>query len=85
MGATWSLQDAKNRFSTVVNAAQAGSPQTVTRRGVPVAVVVSAEEYQRLHRLDRLQAPSFVDLLLAIPQGGEDIERLDAEPRDVEL
>ena len=31
--AEWSLQDAKNRFSAVVNAALDGSPQMVTRRG----------------------------------------------------
>ena len=29
----WTLQDAKNRFSTVVEAALAGRPQAVTRRG----------------------------------------------------
>ena len=28
----WALQDAQNRFSTLVNAALAGKPQTVTRR-----------------------------------------------------
>ena len=36
---SWSLQDAKNRFSAVVNAALAGEPQRVTRRGEPVVVV----------------------------------------------
>ncbi len=39
----WSLQDAKNRFSALVNAALSGEPQRVTRRGQP-AVVVLAEE-----------------------------------------
>ena len=29
----WSLQDAKNRFSAVVDAAVGGDPQRVTRRG----------------------------------------------------
>jgi antitoxin Phd len=33
MDATWSLQDAKNRFSAVVDAAARGEPQMVTRRG----------------------------------------------------
>ena len=31
----WPLHDAKNRFSAVVDAALAGSPQRVTRRGRP--------------------------------------------------
>ena len=63
----WSLQDAKNRFSAVVDAALSGQPQLVTRRGKPVAVVLSAETYERLHRLEQAQAPSFVDLLLEVP------------------
>ena len=32
---SWTLQDAKNRLSAVVNAALEGAPQTVTRRGGP--------------------------------------------------
>ena len=35
----WSLQDAKNRFSAVVDAAVGGDPQRVTRRGKPAVVV----------------------------------------------
>ena len=38
----WSLQDAKNRFSAVVDAAARGEPQKVTRRGKWVSVVLSA-------------------------------------------
>ena len=37
----WSLQDAKNRFSAVVNAALAGEPQRVTHRGEPAVVVIA--------------------------------------------
>ena len=36
----WSLQDAKNRFSAVVDAALAGEPQEVSRRGKPAALVM---------------------------------------------
>ena len=49
---TWQLQDAKNRFSAVVEAALAGEPQEVTRRGKPVVVVVAFEEFQRLCKND---------------------------------
>ena len=45
---TWQLQDAKNRFSALVEAALSGEPQEVTRRGKPVVVVFSYDEYQRL-------------------------------------
>ena len=69
---TWQLQDAKNRFSAVVDAALNGEPQEVTRRGKPVVVVVSFEEYQRLLKSDAENAPSFVNHLLAIPRGNDD-------------
>ena len=53
----WPLQDAKNKFSDVVSAALAGEPQLVTRRGRPAVVVLPADEYERLRRLDRADAP----------------------------
>ena len=69
---TWQLQDAKNRFSALVEAALSGEPQEVTRRGKPVVVVFSYEEYQRLQTARDEKTPSFRDLLLAIPQGSDD-------------
>jgi prevent-host-death family protein len=44
----WHLQDAKNNFSKLVQAAIKDGPQTVTLRGARAAVVVSAEEYDRM-------------------------------------
>ena len=82
---SWSLQDAKNRFSAVVDAALAGEPQLVTRHGKRAVVVVAAEEFDRLHRLDQAQAPSFVELLLAIPQDDEPFETSEVRPRDVDF
>ncbi len=78
----WSLQDAKNRFSAVVEAAQRGDPQLVTKRGRAAVVVISAEDYARLKELEGQMAPSFVDHLLAMPQDEEGFERLELEPRD---
>ena len=80
----WSVQDAKNRFSEVVEAARR-VPQTVTKHGKPAVVVVDVAEYERLRRLDRVQAPSFAELLLAMPRDGGELPRLKARPRDVEL
>ena len=79
----WTLQDAKNKFSTVVDAAMAGTPQEVTRRGKPAVVVVSTSEYNALLAEARRSRGSFVDHLLAYP-GGE-IERVRVVPRDVEF
>ncbi|HSA81635.1 MAG TPA: type II toxin-antitoxin system Phd/YefM family antitoxin [Geminicoccaceae bacterium] len=81
----WSLQDAKNRFKAVVEAARGGRPQLVTKRGAPAVVVLAAEEYARLKALDEQRAPSFVDHLLAMPQDDEAFDRLEVEPRDMAL
>ncbi len=81
----WSLQDAKNKFSAVVDAAREGKPQMVTRHGKPAAVVVSAEEYERLHELERAAAPSLAELLLAMPRDDETFETAPLKPREVDF
>ena len=73
---SWALQDAKNRFSAVVNAAIEGTPQRVTRRGKPAVVVIAAEEYERLRHLEKAKAPGFPELLLAMPRDDGEFERI---------
>lgn len=63
MAKSWALQDAKARFSEVVRRANVDGPQVVTYRGVEKAVVISADEFRRLHPDRR----SFVDALLEGP------------------
>lgn len=77
----WTLQDAKNRFSALVEAALAGRPQEVSRRGRPAVVVMSAEHYRRLVSEAAQPRESFADHLLGFP--GPEVERLTARPRDV--
>ena len=81
----WQLQDAKNKFSAVVEAAVAGDPQRVTKRGRPAVVVLGVDEYERLRRLERASAPALADLLLAVPQDDEEFERLRLVPRPVDI
>ncbi|MHC4392851.1 MAG: type II toxin-antitoxin system Phd/YefM family antitoxin [Planctomycetota bacterium] len=45
---TFSIAEARNRFAELVHEAEAGVPIEVTRRGRPVAVVLSVSDYQRL-------------------------------------
>ncbi len=45
---SWPLQDAKAKFSAVVNKAITDGPQTVTRRGLDVVVIVSIEKFQEM-------------------------------------
>ncbi|MDJ0765759.1 MAG: type II toxin-antitoxin system Phd/YefM family antitoxin [Myxococcota bacterium] len=78
---TWQLQDAKNRFSELVERARAKGPLLVTRRGKPAVIVLSAEEYQRM--VDK--EDSSLDILLAAPRVGDEleIERDPSLPRSV--
>jgi prevent-host-death family protein len=46
----WPLQDAKKQLSHVVELACTEGPQTVTRRGEPVAVVISYEQFKAWSR-----------------------------------
>jgi prevent-host-death family protein len=83
---TWQLQDAKNRFSEVVQRARREGPQVVTLRGERAAVVLSAEDYDAL----TAARPSFVDHLLAGPAWPDDlVDAIDARAkrpsRDVEF
>lgn len=65
----WQLQDAKNKFSELVERAADGEPQVVTKRGKRAAVLVSAEEYARLKGQTGAQASDFVHHLLSAPKG----------------
>jgi antitoxin Phd len=81
---SWSVQDAKNRFSEVVEAARR-MPQTVTKHGKPTVVVVNVVEYERLRQLERAKAPSFVEVILAMPQDDGEFPRRIVRMRDLDL
>ncbi len=48
MATAWTLQDAKNRFSEVVEHALHDGPQTITRRGKETAVLISVDSFRAL-------------------------------------
>jgi prevent-host-death family protein len=81
---SWSVQDAKNQFSAVVEAAKR-APQTVTKHGKPAVVVIDAADYERLRKVVKAKAPSFKDLLLAMPQDDGSFERPNIEMRGVKF
>ena len=59
---TWRVQDAKARFSELLETCIADGPQMVTRRGAEAAVLVPVEEWRRLQAAARL---SLKQLLLS--------------------
>ena len=77
----WSVQDAKNRFSEVVEAARE-KPQTVTKHGKRAVVVVAAEEYDRLKTLERQKVVSFKEHLLNMPRDDGTFERMKVRLRE---
>ena len=48
MGHIWQLQEAKNKFSKLVEKAQHEGPQFVTKHGKEAVVVLSVEEYKKI-------------------------------------
>ncbi|MBI3209659.1 MAG: type II toxin-antitoxin system Phd/YefM family antitoxin [Candidatus Solibacter usitatus] len=59
---SWPVQDAKARFSEMLNRTLADGPQLVTRRGVETVVLVPFSEWRQLKASAR---PALKDLLLA--------------------
>lgn len=80
---SWQLQDAKNRFSEVVDEARRSGPQFITRRGADAAVVVSSEDWAQLTR----RRSSLIEVLRRAPRvpGGLDIARSTDTGREVDL
>ncbi len=62
MSRMWQVQEAKARFSELLDRTVAEGPQIITKRGVETAVLVPVREWRRLERSAR---PSLKDLLLA--------------------
>jgi antitoxin Phd len=79
----WQLQEAKNRFSEVVDEALRSGPQVITRHGEETAVVVSFDEWTRLAR----RRGRLIDVLRRAPKvpGGLEVTRSSDTGRDLEL
>ncbi len=77
----WQIQQAKARFSELVDRALKEGPQTITRLGKPVAVLVPAAEYRRL----RTRGRSFKAHLAAAPLEGVEIRRSRERGRVLDL
>ena len=48
MSRVWQLQEAKNKFSEVVDQALSHGPQVITKRGVEAVIVLSYAEYRTM-------------------------------------
>ena len=50
MSDAYSIAEAKNNLSGLVHEAEQGHPVRLTRRGKPVAVLISTQQYERLSK-----------------------------------
>jgi prevent-host-death family protein len=50
MGNVWQLQEAKNKFSNLVDKARHDGPQVVTKHGKESVVIIAIEDYQKLNK-----------------------------------
>ena len=62
MSKTWQVQEAKARFSALLETSLAEGPQIVTKRGVAAAVLVPIDQWRRLEQMTK---PDLKELLLA--------------------
>ena len=80
MNKHWAVQDAKAKFSELLNACLAEGPQVVTKRGHETAVLITIKEWNTLKKLAK---PSLKSLLLSedaraeliIPKRGQGVSR----------
>ena len=77
---SWKLQDAKARFSEVVERALHDGPQVVTRHGENAVVIVAYRDF-----IGAEPAQDFKDFLISIPRVGLEIKSPRARPRRTEL
>ena len=80
---TWTVAEAKAKFSEVVEKARASGPQTTTRNGRTAVVVVSAEEWERKTRRPGNLAEFFAESPLRA--SGLKVRRTKDGPRKVDL
>ncbi|GAB1408459.1 hypothetical protein MASR1M8_23780 [Thermomonas brevis] len=65
---TWPVQDAKARFSELLEACMKDGPQLVTKRGEDAAVLVPVQQWKRMREAAR---PTLKQLLLSEQARGE--------------
>jgi prevent-host-death family protein len=68
--ATWTVAQAKAKFSEVIDRAISSGPQVVTRSGQKAVVVVSADEWERKTQ----RTGSLADFFAASPLRGSDLK-----------
>jgi prevent-host-death family protein len=80
---SWTVAEAKAKFSEIIERAMSEGPQTITRKGRVAAVVVGAEEWQRKTK----RVGNLAEFFVASPLRGSGLKvrRLKEVPRKTSL
>ena len=82
---TWQLQEAKNKFSQLVEKARKFGPQIVTKHGKEAVVILSFEDYKKMIR----PKDNLIEFLRKSPLAQSKIDfsalRQKDKPRDIIL
>ncbi|HWJ47082.1 MAG TPA: type II toxin-antitoxin system Phd/YefM family antitoxin [Candidatus Udaeobacter sp.] len=80
---TWSVAEAKAKFSEVIDRAMSQGPQTITRKGRTAAVIVGADEWQR----KSARVGNLAEFFAASPLRGSGLRllRRRSRPRKIRL
>jgi prevent-host-death family protein len=79
----WQLQEAKNKFSSLVEKAEKECPQIVTKHGKETVVIISIHEYEELTRPSTDLVKFFHNSPLAKCE--LELHRSKEKPREVEI
>ena len=79
----WQLQEAKARFSELVNEVEHGEYQIITKNGHEVAVIISKEEFENLQKPENTLLDFFSEA--PYPEVDLDLERKDDLGREIDL
>jgi prevent-host-death family protein len=80
---TWTVAEAKAKFSEVIDRAQSSGPQAVTKNGRKAVIVVAAEEWDRKTK----RAGNLAEFFAASPLSGSGLKvrRAKGQLREVDL
>jgi prevent-host-death family protein len=80
---TWTVAEAKAKFSELIDSARSRGPQTITKNGRTAAIVVSPDEWERKSK----RVGNLADFFAASPLRGSGLmlARPKQPPRNIKL
>ena len=78
---TWQLQEAKSKFSKLIDEVLEGGYHTITRNGHPVVIVISQRDFEQYLR----SKDTLIDFFKRAPDFDIDLTRDKDTGRDIDL